>query len=147
MGLWDYMIVFLLFPSPNLVQANLTLYCWPFVSKDMVSARHGGAHLYCQHVGGKSRGTAEFEASLVYTASSRLARGMSFQISKQQQNKEIEVQARDGLVSRVLPAPQRTQGWLPASMLGFVTASNYNFRGSITSVLQGYLHPHAHTHT
>ena len=34
----------------------------------------GGAHLYSQHSGGRGRWVSEFEASLVYTGSSRTAR-------------------------------------------------------------------------
>jgi hypothetical protein len=52
-------------------------------------AGRGGAHLYSQYLGGRGRRISEFEASLVYRASSRIARTTQRNpVSKNQKKKK-----------------------------------------------------------
>jgi hypothetical protein len=54
----------------------------------MVKSWCGGAHLSSQHLGGRGRSISEFEASLVYSLSSRTARAIQRNpVSKNQKNK------------------------------------------------------------
>ena len=50
----------------------------------------GGTRLYSQHLGGRDRQISEFEASLVYRASSRTAREtLSRKIFKKEKKKQV----------------------------------------------------------
>jgi hypothetical protein len=57
--------------------------------ENIILARHGGTHLQSQHSGGRGRWISEFEASLVYSVSSRTARAIQRNpVAKNQKEKE-----------------------------------------------------------
>jgi hypothetical protein len=60
------------------------------VKEEIKRAGHGGACLYSQHLGGRSRRISEFKASLVYRVSSRTSRAIQRNpvLKKTKQNKQ-----------------------------------------------------------
>ena len=66
----------------------------------MVVSGSGGAHLWSQHLGGRSRRSSEFEASLVYRVSSRTARATQSNLVSKNKNKQTN--KKNGCISSIL---------------------------------------------